>query len=135
MLAPSLILQPDPYASEPSSRSVIALPIDIDLCLHALPAISLLIDFFAFERSYGERDERILAPGMATLFALWYSNWVEYCARKNGTCKYLSFLPRSFDIADVNCSSPLPLPEQPSIYPRYHLLDCHLHRFSVFQRT
>jgi len=100
IFAPSLILQPDPTHAEPSSKNVIPLPMETDLCLHALPAVSLLIDFFAFERSFSPREAREGAAIVSTLFAIWYSNWVEYCARQNGTFPY-PFLNNPFPVRVV----------------------------------
>ncbi|KAH8117342.1 FAR-17a/AIG1-like protein [Phellopilus nigrolimitatus] len=94
LFLPSLILQPVPGSSEPSSSSAaptpdfVRIPLSLDLALHAVPAAALLVDFFAFEDSYGVRAARHGATAMAFAFGVWYSVWVEYCASHNGTFPY-----------------------------------------------
>lgn len=92
LLFPHLILQGKPGATPPSSTSttqaeIFRIPLSLDLSLHAVPAISLLIDFFAFERAYGPFEAGPGATIAASLFGLWYSIWVEYCAGYNETCE------------------------------------------------
>ncbi|THH01994.1 hypothetical protein EW145_g6816 [Phellinidium pouzarii] len=87
---PGLILQTPPAVSEPSSEPFSSnlpgparIPLSLDLALHATPAITLLVDFFAFERSYDALAVTHGAPAMAFAFGTWYSLWVEYCASFN----------------------------------------------------
>ncbi|KZS99066.1 hypothetical protein SISNIDRAFT_480648 [Sistotremastrum niveocremeum HHB9708] len=88
---PSLILPPLP-SSEPSSSSaapaLARIPLSLDLALHASPALSLVAEFFLMESKYSRHDVVYKAPIMACLFGLWYSNWVEYCAKYNGVFPY-----------------------------------------------
>lgn len=90
LLAPNLILMKDPRVSEPSytGPSVIRIPLKIDLALHASPAISLLLDLFAFEAPYTQKEATIGATVSAVLFGVWYASWVEYCALENKNCAY-----------------------------------------------
>ena len=94
---PSLILQPIPGTPVPSSSeeapAMARIPLSLDLALHAAPAISLLLDFFLFERSYGQRAAALGATAMCVVYCVWYGTWVEYCASKNnGWCKPFSSL-------------------------------------------
>ncbi|KAI5122074.1 hypothetical protein M0805_006057 [Coniferiporia weirii] len=90
LLMPSLILQAPPAASEPSSDApaFVRIPFSLDLALHAVPAVSMLIDFFAFEQSYDAHVVARGAPAKVIAFGVWYSIWVEYCASFNGTFPY-----------------------------------------------
>jgi len=92
-LFPHLILQGKPGSTPPSSTSsaqaeVFRIPLSLDLALHAAPAVSLLLDFFAFERAYGRFEAGWGATIATSLFGIWYAVWVEYCAGYNGTFPY-----------------------------------------------
>ncbi|KAF9483902.1 hypothetical protein BDN70DRAFT_873302 [Pholiota conissans] len=88
-LFPSLIIPPmnSTEPSTPSSSStsppLFYLPLTVDLSLHAVPAISLTLDFFFFERKYTKKEVHVIAPIAAAGFALWYGSWVEYCGKMN----------------------------------------------------
>lgn len=89
-LAPALIMQTDPAHKTPSSMdraALIGIPLSTDLALHVTPAFALLVDFFAFEQSYSAKEAGWQAAGVAAIFCVWYSTWVEYCGRNNGTCE------------------------------------------------
>jgi hypothetical protein len=87
-------------SSEPSSTyETLALawvPLDIDLSLHAVPAMSLFLDFFLFQRSYSRSDTNHKAPLFAIIFAVWYGWWVERCASFNGVCMWAVCMIRDF---------------------------------------
>ena len=91
---PTLILRPAPEPSEPSATQspdgLARIPISLDLALHAVPAISLLTDFFVFEKSYGPWPAKTGATIMSAAFGIWYSCWAEYCASYNGSCAFIS---------------------------------------------
>lgn len=87
---PKLILQKDPNL-EPSS-SLIFIPLDVDLSLHAVPALVLLFDFMFLETKYSKKESRYLAPLIVLSFATLYGSWVEYCAKFNGTCMLLPWV-------------------------------------------
>ena len=74
---------------EPSLQSLLVLPIEIDLALHVLPVASLLLDFFAFEHAFTDRECHRSATIVVSLFGIWYFLWLEYCASHNGTCEFL----------------------------------------------
>jgi len=80
----------EPSTSEPTSSSapqtLMRIPLNVDLALHAVPAIALVLDFFFFEKRYTRYQVARVAPLTATLFGLWYVSWVEYCATHNGRC-------------------------------------------------
>lgn len=63
------------------------LPLKHDLALHAAPGITLFLDFILFEMKYSHTAASKGAPLAATLFCVWYSSWVEYCASFNGACE------------------------------------------------
>ena len=89
---PNLILQAapapgsSPLTSAPEAPPLIRIPLSVDLALHVCPALTLLIDFFCFENSYSAKEAGRDAVRVASLFGLWYSVWVEYCASYNGHC-------------------------------------------------
>lgn len=87
--APNLILRPDD--SEPSSSTksprLSRIPVEMDVSLHAVPAISLLLDFFLLERKYTRKQAIYGGFVVAATSGLWYAWWVEECAKYNGTCE------------------------------------------------
>ncbi|KAF8710992.1 NOL1 NOP2 sun family, partial [Rhizoctonia solani] len=96
MLAlPHLILPPIETSSEPVEPSsapeapqFYRIPLKMDLALHLVPSISLVLDFFILERKYAARQLKTQAPFLATLAAVSYATWAEYCASKNGAFPY-----------------------------------------------
>ncbi|KAH9484250.1 UPF0641 membrane protein [Psilocybe cubensis] len=70
-------------SSSPITPELFHIPLSIDLALHAVPCISLLIDFFIFEKKYNKQEVKVGAPIAAIGFSLWYTLWVEHCARMN----------------------------------------------------
>jgi hypothetical protein len=95
MLAfPHLILPPIETSSEPIEPSsapeapqFYRIPLKMDLALHLAPSASLVLDFFVLERKYTARQLRAQAPLLATVAAISYAAWAEYCASKNGACE------------------------------------------------
>ncbi|KAJ4488087.1 FAR-17a/AIG1-like protein [Lentinula aciculospora] len=88
-LASQLILQDDETTGrEPSSSStssqLLRIPLQLDLCLHAVPAITLLADFVLFERKYSRNELRYGATSVSVFYTMFYSWWVERCAGFNG---------------------------------------------------
>jgi len=99
-LRPSLILIPehDQPAASPSMGIVLSrIPLTIDLALHVSPVLTLLVDFIFLERKYTKKVASYGAPLVVALWTLWYSLWVEYCARFNGSFPY-PFLENPFEI-------------------------------------
>ncbi|KAF9069887.1 FAR-17a/AIG1-like protein [Rhodocollybia butyracea] len=98
IFATHLILQND---GEPSSSSDIPqftrLPLHMDLCLHAVPAISLLVDFMLFEKKYSWNELVYGAPAVSSVYTILYAWWVERCASFNGKFPY-PFLDNSLEI-------------------------------------
>src|ERR1700722_8610264 len=89
---PSLILIPEPQLTSPSSSIILArIPLSIDLAIHLAPALTLFADFVLLERKYTENAASYGAPLVVSLSTVWYSCWVEYCARFNGSCKCFIF--------------------------------------------
>lgn len=92
LLFPVLIIQPSQPGSSPPSSSaelgLVRIPLWIDLALHAMPALALVVDFMLFEVKYSRKAVVLNAPIATSLFAVWYSCWVEHCAKINGTCTF-----------------------------------------------
>ena len=82
---------PDELVPSFSEPTIMRIPLKVDLALHALPAISLLIDFFFIERKYSRRQAVWGGIAMTVLACSAYAPWIEYCATFNGSCKFLSF--------------------------------------------
>jgi len=98
--SPHLILRKDESLdSEPSSSSAAPqftrIPVEMDIALHAVPAISLLLDFFLLERKYTTKQAVYGGFIVAATSGLWYAWWVEECAKYNGIFPYpfLTFSP------------------------------------------
>jgi len=102
LLSPSLILRQQLVASEPSSSpavpELIRIPLNIDLSLHAVPAIALLADFFFFEKKYTKKQVQIGTPLITFLCGTGYSCWVEYCASYNKIFPYPFLTENPLDI-------------------------------------
>lgn len=79
----------DTPSSSLSEPAPFRLPLHVDLSLHAVPAVSLILDFFVFEKKYTEREVNVVAPFAAVAFASWYGTWVEHCGKmNNGLCMF-----------------------------------------------
>ncbi|KAJ3726109.1 FAR-17a/AIG1-like protein [Lentinula raphanica] len=85
LLATQLILQSN---GEPSSSSdapkFTRIPLHLDIALHAVPAITLLVDFLLFERKYSRTELIYGASTVSILYTTFYAWWVERCASFNG---------------------------------------------------
>ncbi|EIN07454.1 hypothetical protein PUNSTDRAFT_89781 [Punctularia strigosozonata HHB-11173 SS5] len=92
LLFPALILQRDASELEPTSSSevpeLLRIPVSMDLALHAVPAVTLLFDFYLFETKFSSYEVKQRATIVAATWCLWYSSWVEYCASYNGSFPY-----------------------------------------------
>ncbi|KAG8722751.1 hypothetical protein FRC08_010361 [Ceratobasidium sp. 394] len=75
-------------SSSPAAPKFYRIPLEMDLALHAAPAISLILDFYLLERKYTARQLKHTAPLLAALTAVSYSLWAEYCASINGSFPY-----------------------------------------------
>ncbi|TFK54970.1 hypothetical protein OE88DRAFT_1653557 [Heliocybe sulcata] len=99
---PHMILQANPGTTPPTSSSeapqLMRIPLEMDLALHASPALSLLADFLLFEKKYGRNETVYVAPVLAALFGFFYANWVEYLAKFNGSFPYPFLTDNSFEI-------------------------------------
>ncbi|KAJ7063190.1 FAR-17a/AIG1-like protein [Mycena amicta] len=91
---PHLILQAMPSQALESAM----IPLSIDLCVHAVPCLSLLVDFMFFERKYGQTAMVYVAPLLSLAFTVWYGWWVELCAQHNGTFPYPFLTLNPFEI-------------------------------------
>ena len=92
-VAPFLLLAEDPGEATPSSSSemlaLMRIPLNMDLALHAVPAVTLLIDFLVFERKYSAGAVRYGAPLAVFLSTVGYGSWAEHCAKyTDGVCEY-----------------------------------------------
>ncbi|KAG1891274.1 FAR-17a/AIG1-like protein [Suillus subluteus] len=100
---PSLILQRQlPGLSEPSSSSTLPelarIPLNIDFSLHLAPVVTLLADFFFFEKKYTKKQVQIGSPLVVLACGTWYTCWVEYCASYNHTFPYPFLTENPFNI-------------------------------------
>ncbi|KAF9521183.1 hypothetical protein BS47DRAFT_18165 [Hydnum rufescens UP504] len=87
-LAPNLILRPidtDPTQQVPRLGY---LPLDVDLALHAAPAVALLLEFFLLERKYSAFDVTRVAPFLLFTYSTSYCIWIEYTSTMNKTFPY-----------------------------------------------
>jgi hypothetical protein len=92
IVIPHLILLSAPASPEEPSSSdsqLYRIPIDIDISIHLVPAVSLLLDFFLVERKYTAYQLKYRAPLLAIATSLVFDLWMEYCASKNGACEYI----------------------------------------------
>ncbi|KAI5893964.1 uncharacterized protein SCHCODRAFT_02623276 [Schizophyllum commune H4-8] len=84
-VAPFLLLAEDPGEATPSSSSemlaLMRIPLNMDLALHAVPAVTLLLDFLVFERKYSAGAVRYGAPLAVVLSTVGYGSWAEHCAK------------------------------------------------------
>ena len=87
-LFPHLILIPE--LGDPSSAPPVLarLPFRVDLAMHITPLFSLVTDFMFLEHKYTKKEARYGAALVIALSTIWYSSWVEYCARYNGFCEH-----------------------------------------------
>ncbi|KAI0314269.1 FAR-17a/AIG1-like protein [Amylostereum chailletii] len=85
-----IIPQPGVPSGAPSAVAPppLLLPLSTDLALHAAPFLSLLLDFFVFDRKFSKSEMVRTAPAMAVAMAVWYGSWVEHCASYNGVFPY-----------------------------------------------
>ncbi|KAI9065112.1 hypothetical protein FKP32DRAFT_1590866 [Trametes sanguinea] len=92
LLMPNMILMSDPETTTPTSSSRIPrpeqLPLQVDLAIHAVPAISMFVDFYFFESRYSKTASRWGVLVLSAVCSIWYSTWVEYCASFNGFFPY-----------------------------------------------
>lgn len=92
LMFPALIVSKDPRVTEISSSEEvpqdIRLRFEHDIALHAVPGLSLFLDFMIFEKPYAGWAPKLGAPAMSLLFAVWYGSWVEHCAAFNGEFPY-----------------------------------------------
>ncbi|KAF9453243.1 hypothetical protein P691DRAFT_801584 [Macrolepiota fuliginosa MF-IS2] len=101
LLLPSVILQKATQlpGDSPSDATLFYLPLEMDLALHAVPATSLALDFFLFERKYSRHATRFLAPLLSLAYTAWYGWWVERCgAKNNGMFPYPFLTDNPFDV-------------------------------------
>jgi len=83
LFLPAALLQRIPHSGPDNSVPLLSrLPLSADLALHASPVLALLMDFILFETKYS-RNTLVNAPFVISIFAIWYSSWVEHCAKGN----------------------------------------------------
>ncbi|KAJ4480649.1 FAR-17a/AIG1-like protein [Lentinula edodes] len=87
LLATQLILQNgsgEPSSSPHAPQPLLRIPLPMDLSLHAVPALTLLIDFLLFEKKYTRKEIRYGGTGISVVYTIFYAWWVERCAGFNG---------------------------------------------------
>lgn len=111
----------EPPTSGPSAAAAfMGLPLNVDLALHAAPAVALLLDFFFFERKYTKHQVTRVAPLAVVFFGLWYVSFAEYCASYNGRCRWCISLIWLILTNYYRCSS-IPVLGIPIFHPRLGL--------------
>ncbi|KZT11269.1 uncharacterized protein LAESUDRAFT_671055 [Laetiporus sulphureus 93-53] len=107
LLLPEMILRPmvageapHPDASVPSSseKALIHIPLNVDLALHASPAIFLLVDFYLVERKYTRTQAVFGGTVLCAIAGAAYGSWVEYCAKSNDSFPYPFLTENPFDV-------------------------------------
>ncbi|KAG7092362.1 hypothetical protein E1B28_008721 [Marasmius oreades] len=89
LLVPTMILQESgkfsdhPVSANIAKLALVRIPLSVDLSLHLAPGVSLLVDFFVFERKYSQKEARRVAPAIALAYTILYGIWVEHCANHN----------------------------------------------------
>lgn len=104
---------PDPDELVPSfsEPTIMRIPLKTDLALHAVPAISLLLDFFFVERKYSRRQAVWGGIAMTVLACSAYAPWIEYCSKFNGSCEFQPYLKYLLACANAfSCCSSVSLP-------------------------
>ncbi|PIL24148.1 hypothetical protein GSI_13901 [Ganoderma sinense ZZ0214-1] len=102
---PHMILTESPSERMPTSSHTVPelerLDLTTDLALHAAPAISLIVDFYALEPKYPKFASRYGSVVVAAILGTWYACWVEYCASFNGMFPYpfLTYNPFNIRVA------------------------------------
>ncbi|KAG6376457.1 FAR-17a/AIG1-like protein [Boletus reticuloceps] len=86
LFLPHLILPPTDVS--PTAGLAPTLPLQVDLALHAIPLLTVLVDFFVFEPKFPRIYAHTAAPAAIVAFSVWYASFVEYCATLNGTFPY-----------------------------------------------
>lgn len=84
------------------------MPLDVDISLHAVPALALLFDFMFLEPKYSKKESRYLAPLIVLSSAILYGSWVEYCAKFNGACMLLPWFCSCDCYFSICLQSPIP---------------------------
>ncbi|KAJ3881012.1 FAR-17a/AIG1-like protein [Lentinula edodes] len=87
LLATQLILQNgsgEPSSSPHAPQPLLRIPLPMDLSLHAVPALTLLVDFLLFEKKYTRKEIRYGGTGISVVYTVFYAWWVERCAGFNG---------------------------------------------------
>ncbi|TXT13749.1 hypothetical protein VHUM_01116 [Vanrija humicola] len=85
MLPPKLDAAPGPDGTPPA---LFWIPLWMDLGLHAIPAASLIIDFFLLEKKYQPPTSTRIVTWLATGLGVAYGRWAEHCNKINGHFAY-----------------------------------------------
>ena len=63
------------------------MPLPADLALHASPIVSLIVDFYFFEKRYPTEEAVYEGAMICAIAGIAYCSWVEWLAAHNGSCK------------------------------------------------
>ncbi|KIJ68994.1 hypothetical protein HYDPIDRAFT_164692 [Hydnomerulius pinastri MD-312] len=76
-------------SSRAASFGLVArMPLDVDLCLHAVPFLSLLVDFIVFENKFAYEQANTVALIVISAYGICYGAWVEHIAKFNKMFPY-----------------------------------------------
>jgi len=137
LILPSLPIDPSEPSSSGAAPALARIPLSVDVSLHAVPAISLLLDFLFFERKYSKKAAYALGPVLALAYAVGYGWWVEYCAKHNGVCELPPTVGPVFIFAMLTHSrSPLSISNRKSLRCSCrHLWRSNVHRDTIVLGT
>ncbi|KAL7283526.1 hypothetical protein ACG7TL_002960 [Trametes sanguinea] len=75
LFMPNMILMSDPETTTPTSSSRVPrpeqLPLQVDLAIHAVPAISMFVDFYFFESRYSKAASRWGVLVLSAVCSIW----------------------------------------------------------------
>ena len=75
-----------PISSE-AAPELARIPLSLDVALHASPVISLIIDFYVFEKRYPRNEAVYEGAALCACAGVAYGSWVEWLATYNGSCE------------------------------------------------
>lgn len=75
-------------SSAPEIPQHVRISLPLDIGLHAVPVVTLLLDFFLLEHKYTKNQTVFGGLFIAVVCGLWYSWFVELCGHHNGICEY-----------------------------------------------
>jgi hypothetical protein len=92
---PILLTRPElvlPHAEKSAAAAsvprLLYRPLPVDFAIHAVPALSVLLDFLVFGTKFMRREVEVEASAYVFAFANWYACFLEWTASHNGDCEF-----------------------------------------------